>query len=192
MYSPDHKQLSEYSRIMTIFPHVQIRESQCAIIFFANAYCLVLPLWIRYHVANIHKYSQYSQISNSEIFRNIQEYSGIFGWKVIGVAQYPKFKLGKRGIKYLLYLSTFSPPPVTKYQVTVHTGDKFGAGTDANVFCALFGELGDTGDRPLRKSSTNRNKFERRQVSFMHHGAKPVHSIMLFFLFLFLFAYYLC
>ncbi|XP_071500737.1 lipoxygenase homology domain-containing protein 1-like [Diadema antillarum] len=54
------------------------------------------------------------------------------------------------------------PLPVVKYQVSVHTGDKFGAGTDANVFCVLFGELGDTGERPLLKSSTNRNKFERR------------------------------
>ncbi|XP_030851137.1 lipoxygenase homology domain-containing protein 1 isoform X1 [Strongylocentrotus purpuratus] len=54
------------------------------------------------------------------------------------------------------------PLPVVKYQVSVHTGDKFGAGTDANVFCMLFGELGDTGERPLMKSSTNRNKFERR------------------------------
>ncbi|XP_030851144.1 lipoxygenase homology domain-containing protein 1 isoform X2 [Strongylocentrotus purpuratus] len=56
------------------------------------------------------------------------------------------------------------PLPVVKYQVSVHTGDKFGAGTDANVFCMLFGELGDTGERPLMKSSTNRNKFERRAV----------------------------
>ncbi|XP_063957148.1 lipoxygenase homology domain-containing protein 1-like [Lytechinus pictus] len=56
------------------------------------------------------------------------------------------------------------PLPVVKYQVSVHTGDKFGAGTDANVFCMLFGELGDTGERPLAKSSTNRNKFERRAV----------------------------
>ena len=43
-------------------------------------------------------------------------------------------------------------------------GDKRGAGTDANIFLNIFGELGDTGDRPLEESKTNKNKFERNQV----------------------------
>ena len=51
------------------------------------------------------------------------------------------------------------------YQVFVHTGDKRGAGTNANIFLNIFGELGDTGDRPLEESKTNRDKFERNQVS---------------------------
>ena len=46
------------------------------------------------------------------------------------------------------------------------TGDKWGAGTDANVFLSLFGDRGDTGERKLLKSQ-NRNKFERKQV--YHH-----------------------
>ena len=50
------------------------------------------------------------------------------------------------------------------YHVYVHTGDKRGAGTNANIFFSIFGELGDTGDRPLEESKTNRNKFERNQV----------------------------
>ena len=50
------------------------------------------------------------------------------------------------------------------YHVFVHTGDKRGAGTDANIFLNIFGELGDTGDRPLEESKSNRNKFERNQV----------------------------
>lgn len=50
------------------------------------------------------------------------------------------------------------------YHVYVHTGDKRGAGTNANIFLNIFGELGDTGDRPLEESKTNRNKFERNQV----------------------------
>lgn len=33
----------------------------------------------------------------------------------------------------------------TTYHVHVYTGDKFGAGTDANVFITLFGEVDDTG-----------------------------------------------
>ena len=52
-----------------------------------------------------------------------------------------------------------------KYAVSVSTGKKMGAGTDANVFINLFGEQGDTGDRPLEKSSSNRNKFEKGNVS---------------------------
>lgn len=56
------------------------------------------------------------------------------------------------------------PLPVYVYHVYVHTGDKRGAGTNANIFLNIFGELGDTGDRPLEESKTNRNKFERNQV----------------------------
>jgi len=52
--------------------------------------------------------------------------------------------------------------------VSVHTGDKRGAGTDANIFLNIFGELGDTGDRPLEESKSNRNKFERNQVRKLH------------------------
>ena len=48
--------------------------------------------------------------------------------------------------------------------MSVYTGDKRGAGTDANIFLNIFGELGDTGDRPLEESKTNKNKFERNQV----------------------------
>ncbi len=57
---------------------------------------------------------------------------------------------------------------VVQYQVDVQTGNKFGAGTDADVFCCLFGHKGDTGDRPLTKSSTHTNKFEKGKLdSFM-------------------------
>ena len=59
-------------------------------------------------------------------------------------------------------ISLFS---VVTYVVTTYTGTKFGAGTDANVFCNLFGEQGDTGDRKLALSTTHKNKFERGNVS---------------------------
>ena len=49
------------------------------------------------------------------------------------------------------------------YEVKVFTGDKTGAGTDANVFLTIFGINGDSGERELRKSD-NANKFERNQV----------------------------
>nr|XP_019938128.1 PREDICTED: lipoxygenase homology domain-containing protein 1 isoform X2 [Paralichthys olivaceus] len=47
------------------------------------------------------------------------------------------------------------------YKVSVMTGDVYGAGTDANVFLTIYGDLGDTGERKLSKSETNSNKFER-------------------------------
>ncbi|XP_076450682.1 LOW QUALITY PROTEIN: lipoxygenase homology domain-containing protein 1-like [Babylonia areolata] len=56
------------------------------------------------------------------------------------------------------------PLPVVHYKVEVHTGKKSSAGTDANVYINIFGDLGDTGKRYLRHSKTNRNKFEKGQV----------------------------
>lgn len=56
---------------------------------------------------------------------------------------------------------------VVKYTVEVYTGKKSSAGTDANVFLCIFGELGDTGRRHLTNSSTNINKFEKGQVRSM-------------------------
>lgn len=46
----------------------------------------------------------------------------------------------------------------------MRTGDMYGAGTDANVFLTIYGDLGDTGERKLAKSDNNKNKFERGQV----------------------------
>lgn len=50
------------------------------------------------------------------------------------------------------------------YKVSVRTGDMYGGGTDANVFLTIYGDLGDTGERKLAKSETNKNKFERGEV----------------------------
>ena len=47
----------------------------------------------------------------------------------------------------------------------VYTGDVWGAGTDANIFLSLYGDNGDTGERELKDSQTNMNKFERKAVS---------------------------
>lgn len=52
------------------------------------------------------------------------------------------------------------------YAVEIFTGDVSGAGTDANVFITLFGDLGDSGEKKLIKSETHKNKFERKQVCF--------------------------
>lgn len=53
------------------------------------------------------------------------------------------------------------------YEVHVFTGTTLGAGTDAGVYMNIYGEMGDTGERKLRKSN-HLNKFERGQVSAIH------------------------
>lgn len=51
-----------------------------------------------------------------------------------------------------------------QYIVDVYTGDKFASGTSANVFCHIFGDKGDTGERQLLHSETHKKKFERKHV----------------------------
>lgn len=63
--------------------------------------------------------------------------------------------------------------------MSVYTGDKRGAGTDADVFVNLFGERGDTGERPLSQSKTNRNKFERNQVKCISDFQTHLHDLTL-------------
>ena len=51
-----------------------------------------------------------------------------------------------RSLIYLMWLFdiVFSALKTT-YHVFVRTGSKFGAGTDANVYIVLYGEIDDTG-----------------------------------------------
>jgi len=51
------------------------------------------------------------------------------------------------------------------YDVRVHTADVRGSGTNSNVFLTIYGDKGDTGERELKKSETNFDKFERNQVN---------------------------
>ena len=60
-----------------------------------------------------------------------------------------------------------------EYTLRVKTGSVFGAGTDANVFINLTGDLGDSGERQL-KNSNNINKFEKNKV---------IKCLLLFFFF---------
>ncbi|XP_078332217.1 lipoxygenase homology domain-containing protein 1-like isoform X5 [Crassostrea virginica] len=69
------------------------------------------------------------------------------------------------------------PLPLVKYTVEVYTGKKSSAGTDANVFLCIFGELGDTGRRWLRDSSTNINKFEKGQCDIFEIEAVTLEKI---------------
>ncbi len=64
----------------------------------------------------------------------------------------------------------------------MHTGDVSNAGTDANVFLNIFGSFGDTGERPLEKSATHKNKFERKNVDIFNIEAcllKNIHKIVI-------------
>ena len=56
-----------------------------------------------------------------------------------------------------------------KYIVEVYTGDKFGAGTDANVYLTLRGKEGESGRRYLKKNLKDNNKFESGAVSDLEH-----------------------
>ncbi|CAF4073398.1 unnamed protein product, partial [Rotaria sordida] len=51
-----------------------------------------------------------------------------------------------------------------QYIVDVYTGDKFGCGTNANVYCTIYGDKGDTGERELSHSETHTDKFERKHM----------------------------
>ncbi|RDD42008.1 Lipoxygenase homology domain-containing protein 1 [Trichoplax sp. H2] len=67
--------------------------------------------------------------------------------------------------------------PIVIYEVSVHTGNKMGGGTDANVFIKIYGELGDSGYRPLKSSKSHNNKFERNQVDVFHIEAVTLKAL---------------
>ncbi|XP_019387226.1 PREDICTED: lipoxygenase homology domain-containing protein 1 [Crocodylus porosus] len=72
-------------------------------------------------------------------------------------------KLTKDGKLKQIEQEVEEPLEVHTYGISVFTGDVYGAGTDANVYLTMYGDLGDTGERKLSKSETNMNKFERGQ-----------------------------
>lgn len=83
---------------------------------------------------------------------------------------------------FLIVLVLFiTPTTAHTYKVSVMTGDLNGAGTDANVFLTIYGDLGDTGERKLGKSETNNNKFERgcvRKKVSIHQRCKYKHALV--------------
>jgi hypothetical protein len=48
------------------------------------------------------------------------------------------------------------------YKIIVHTGNVSGAGTDSNVSIILYGNLGNTGSKPLKQKG--RDLFEKNQT----------------------------
>lgn len=55
--------------------------------------------------------------------------------------------------------------PVARYRVTVCTGELRNAGTDANVYLCLYGDVGDTGERLLFNCKNNVDMFLKGNVS---------------------------
>jgi hypothetical protein len=51
--------------------------------------------------------------------------------------------------------------PLVSYKISVVTGDRHGAGTDANVFIQVFGDKGASGKRKLESGDNN---FERNKT----------------------------
>ncbi|XP_016404113.1 lipoxygenase homology domain-containing protein 1-like [Sinocyclocheilus rhinocerous] len=72
-------------------------------------------------------------------------------------------KLSRDGTLKVIETEVDDTLEIHTYTVTVTTGDVYGAGTDANMFITLYGDMGDTGERKLSKSE-NSNKFERGSV----------------------------
>ncbi|CAL8278491.1 unnamed protein product [Merluccius merluccius] len=56
---------------------------------------------------------------------------------------------------------------INSYEIHVFTGSLWGAGTDANVYITIYGEVGDTGERLLKKSN-RLNKFEKNQEDIIN------------------------
>uniref|UniRef100_A0A8C9PQE2 Oxygen-regulated protein 1 n=1 Tax=Spermophilus dauricus TaxID=99837 RepID=A0A8C9PQE2_SPEDA len=57
-----------------------------------------------------------------------------------------------------------APLPVVVYEIHIHTGTKPGAETESNVFINLIGTRGDSGNRKLHQSQSNKTNFQRGQV----------------------------
>ncbi len=58
-------------------------------------------------------------------------------------------------------------PADKSYQLSVTTGDRPRAETDADVYCTLVGCYGDTGKKSLSKSN-NEQTFRKGQVCVCH------------------------
>lgn len=61
--------------------------------------------------------------------------------------------------------------------ISMNTNIKILLNRKSKVFLNIFGEHGDTGDRMLERSETNRDKFERNQVDVFRIEAVQLKKI---------------
>lgn len=73
----------------------------------------------------------------------------------------------------MLYLTA------TSYHVSVKTGDKSGAGTDADVHLKIFGTKGDTGLLQLKNAENTLNKFEKGRTDLFKLEATDIGKVQL-------------
>ena len=62
------------------------------------------------------------------------------------------------------YLVTICVLSETTYLVTITTGKQERAETEAEIFCTLIGQWGDTGEKILSDCKSHREPFQRGQV----------------------------
>ncbi|XP_071154983.1 lipoxygenase homology domain-containing protein 1-like isoform X1 [Mytilus edulis] len=72
---------------------------------------------------------------------------------------------------------TGSTPQVKIYEVSIHTGNNWGAETDASVFINIFGTIGDTSKRLLYHSKNNSQKFQRGQIDLFEIEAVSLENL---------------
>ena len=73
----------------------------------------------------------------------------------------------------------------TSYHIHVTTGDKLGAGTDADVHLKIFGGKGDTGLMQLKNAINTSNKFERGRTDLFKMEASDIGKVRVSMLFKF-------
>ena len=54
---------------------------------------------------------------------------------------------------------------VVQHEVEVHTGDRVGAGTQASIYMTLYGNLGNSGERRLKKPMDGGAVFDQGSVN---------------------------
>ncbi len=64
-----------------------------------------------------------------------------------------------------------------EYKISVKTSTVFGAGTDANVFVDLYGDIGDSGGLHLKNSTTFKDPFEGGHVDVFLHKVLDLGDI---------------
>ena len=71
-----------------------------------------------------------------------------------------------RNLSFLVKITVKQPIPFTDivYNLTIKTGDKLNAGTDANVFFSLHGDKGETPRIGLQDESQTFRRFERSRA----------------------------
>ena len=71
-----------------------------------------------------------------------------------------------RNLSFLVKITVKQPIPFTDivYNLTIKTGDKLNAGTDANVFFSLHGDKGETPRIGLQDESQTFGRFERSRA----------------------------